>query len=33
MADSIETSGNWREILVAEADLSAARELLARAEP
>ena len=29
MADSIETSGGWREILVPEADLDSARELLA----
>jgi hypothetical protein len=32
MADSIETSGNWREVLVAEDDLASARELLARGE-
>jgi GNAT superfamily N-acetyltransferase len=32
LADSIETSGNWREILVAESDLAAARELLDSAE-
>jgi hypothetical protein len=32
MADSIETSGNWREVLVAEDDLVLARELLARGE-
>ena len=32
LADSIETSGNWRDILVAESDLATARELLARAE-
>jgi len=32
MADSIETSGNWREVLVAESDLASARELLASAE-
>jgi type III secretory pathway lipoprotein EscJ len=31
MADSIETSGNWREVLVAESDLTYARELLASA--
>jgi hypothetical protein len=32
MAESIETSGNWREVLVAESDLASARELLASAE-
>lgn len=32
MADSIETSGNWQEVLVAESDLASARELLASAE-
>jgi hypothetical protein len=32
MADSIESSGGWREILVPEADLPSARELLASAE-
>jgi type III secretory pathway lipoprotein EscJ len=32
MADSIESSGGWREILVPEVDLSSARELLASAE-
>ena len=32
MADSIETSGNWREVLVAESDLASARALLASAE-
>lgn len=32
MADSIETSGGWREILVSETDLASARELLASAE-
>lgn len=31
MADSIETSGGWREILVSETDLASARELLASA--
>jgi hypothetical protein len=30
MADNVETFSNWREIFVAEADLSRARELLAR---
>jgi hypothetical protein len=29
MADSIETSGGWREILVSKADFASARELLA----
>lgn len=29
MADSIESSGGWREILVLESDLASARELLA----
>lgn len=28
MADSLETSGGWREILVSESDLASARELL-----
>ena len=32
MADSVETSGGWREILVSESDLALARELLASAE-
>jgi type III secretory pathway lipoprotein EscJ len=32
MADSIESSGGWREILVSESDLASARELLASAE-
>ena len=32
MADSIESSGGWREILVSESDLVLARELLASAE-
>lgn len=32
LADRIESSGGWREILVPEADLSSARELLASAE-
>jgi hypothetical protein len=31
-ADSIESIGNWREVLVAEADLTQARELLASAQ-
>lgn len=31
MADSIESSGGWREILVSESDLAPARELLASA--
>lgn len=32
IADSIESSGGWREILVSESDLASARELLASAE-
>jgi type III secretory pathway lipoprotein EscJ len=32
MADSIESSGGWREILVEESDLAFARELLPSAE-
>lgn len=32
MADSIESSAGWREILVSESDLASARELLASAE-
>jgi hypothetical protein len=32
VADSIESIGNWREVLVAEADLTQARELLASAQ-
>jgi type III secretory pathway lipoprotein EscJ len=32
-ADSIETSGGWREILVSESDLASARKLLASSEP
>ena len=31
-ADSIQASGNWREVLVAESDLASARELVASAE-
>jgi type III secretory pathway lipoprotein EscJ len=33
LADSIESSGGWREILVSKADLASASELLASAEP
>ena len=32
MTDSVETRGNWREVLVAESDLASAREFLASAE-
>jgi hypothetical protein len=32
MADSIESDGGWREILVRESDLESAHELLANAE-
>jgi hypothetical protein len=32
MAGSIDTFANWREILVAESDLAAAREVVASAE-
>jgi type III secretory pathway lipoprotein EscJ len=32
MADSVESSGAWREILVSESDLASARELLASAD-
>ena len=32
MADSIESSGGWREIMVPEADLASARQLLESAE-
>jgi hypothetical protein len=31
-ADHVEAFGNWREILVAEADLPRAQELLARGD-